>query len=112
MERTDGNQYRYRTGKIFLLTPLQIANLGATIANRGHFITPHVVKEIEDNELDSIYRTARVTTIDREYYDEWWWKACVPLLTGSTGSATCRMVGSNPAGCRGLRQNRYGTKSR
>ena len=26
------------------LTPLQIANLGATIANRGYFITPHVVK--------------------------------------------------------------------
>ena len=24
-----------------LLTPLQIANLGATIANRGHFRTPH-----------------------------------------------------------------------
>lgn len=29
-----------------LTTPLQIANLGATIANRGHFITPHIVKEI------------------------------------------------------------------
>ena len=27
-----------------LLTPLQIANLGATIANRGYFYTPHVVK--------------------------------------------------------------------
>ena len=29
------------------LTPLQIANLGATIANRGYYITPHVVKQIE-----------------------------------------------------------------
>ena len=28
------------------LTPLQIANLGATIANRGWFITPHIVKEM------------------------------------------------------------------
>ena len=54
-----------------LATPLQIANLGATIANRGHFITPHIVKEIEDNELDSIYRNPRYPTIDREYY-EWW----------------------------------------
>ena len=44
-----------------LTTPLQIANLGATIANRGHFITPHIVKEIQDHELDSIYRTPRVT---------------------------------------------------
>ena len=31
-----------------LSTPMQIANLGATIANRGWFITPHVVKEIQD----------------------------------------------------------------
>lgn len=30
-----------------LATPLQIANLGATIANRGHFITPHIVKEMK-----------------------------------------------------------------
>ena len=36
-----------------LATPLQIANLSATIANRGHFITPHIVKEIQDNEIDS-----------------------------------------------------------
>ena len=30
-----------------LATPLQIANLSATIANRGYYITPHVVKDIE-----------------------------------------------------------------
>ena len=30
-----------------LATPLQIANLGATIANRGYYITPHVVKQIK-----------------------------------------------------------------
>ena len=49
-------------------TPLQIANLAATIANRGHFTTPHVVKEIEDNELDSLYRFPRQTSIDSHYY--------------------------------------------
>lgn len=30
-----------------LVTPLQMANLGAIIANRGFFITPHVVDKIE-----------------------------------------------------------------
>ena len=30
-----------------LLTPLQIANLGATIANRGYYYVPHVVKKVE-----------------------------------------------------------------
>ena len=49
-----------------LATPLQIANLGATIANRGHFITPHVVKEIQDNPLDSLYQTVRTPTIRKE----------------------------------------------
>ena len=73
--------------------PLQIANLGATIANRGHFITPHIVKEIEDNELDSIYRNPRYPTIDREYY-EMVVKGMRAAVDGSTGSATCRMAGA------------------
>ena len=37
------------------LTPLQIANLGATIANRGYYYVPHVVQEIEDEKLDTLY---------------------------------------------------------
>ena len=31
-----------------LVSPLQMANLGAILANRGYFITPHVVKEVND----------------------------------------------------------------
>ena len=52
------------------LTPLQIANLGATIANRGYFITPHVVHSIEGAELDSIYRTRRYTMVEARHYEE------------------------------------------
>ena len=51
------------------LTPLQIANLGATIANRGFYIVPHIVKEIQDQELDSIYRTRRNTMVKPENYE-------------------------------------------
>lgn len=75
-----------------LTTPLQIANLSATIANRGHFITPHIVKEIEDNEIDSLYRTPRYPTIDRAHYESVV-RGMRAAVTGSTGSATCRMVG-------------------
>lgn len=50
-------------------TPLQICNLAATIANRGYFITPHVVKEIQDTSLDSLYTQKRYPTIDSHYYD-------------------------------------------
>ena len=33
------------------LTPLQIANLGATIANRGYYITPHIVKRVHGGHV-------------------------------------------------------------
>ena len=51
------------------LTPLQIANLGATIANRGYFYTPHVVKEVEGEPLDTLYITKRETMANRSAYD-------------------------------------------
>ena len=34
-----------------LVTPLQLANYGALIANRGYYITPHVVKHIGDKAI-------------------------------------------------------------
>ncbi len=52
-----------------LSTPLQICNLSATIANRGYFYTPHVVKDIREVGLDARYREERYTTIGQEYYD-------------------------------------------
>lgn len=52
-----------------LATPLQIANLGATIANRGYFITPHLVKGIEGSQIDSSFIQKRVTTIDSKYFE-------------------------------------------
>lgn len=51
-----------------LATPLQIANLAATIANRGYYYVPHLVKHIDGFELDSIYTTRHVTTVDSQYY--------------------------------------------
>lgn len=52
-----------------LATPLQICNLTATIANRGYFITPHVVKEIQDTPLDTLYTQKRYTMVDRKNYE-------------------------------------------
>lgn len=51
------------------LTPLQIANLGATIANRGHYITPHIVKGIEGSPLDSLYTTPKHTMVESRHYE-------------------------------------------
>lgn len=61
-------------------TPLQIANLGATIANRGWFITPHVVKKIQGESLDTLYTRKRYTMASREAYDH--------VVKGMRASAT------------------------
>ncbi len=53
-----------------LATPLQIANLGATIANRGWFITPHVVKSIEDTIIEKQYREHRTPNISRSHFEQ------------------------------------------
>lgn len=52
-----------------LSTPLQICNLASTIANRGYYIVPHVVKEIEDTALDSIYTNKKQTLVDTKHYE-------------------------------------------
>lgn len=52
------------------LTPLQIANLGATIANRGKYITPHLVKEVENDTIASKYLTPQSTMVSKASYEE------------------------------------------
>ena len=52
------------------LTPLQIANLGATIANRGTYITPHIVKGIENDTIRSEFKTNKQTMVSPEVYEE------------------------------------------
>ena len=47
------------------LTPLQMANLAVTIANRGYFYTPHVVKAIEGNlTIDPAFRLKHRVAVD------------------------------------------------
>lgn len=68
-------------------TPLQIANLGATIANRGYFVTPHVVKKVEGEALDSLYTQRRYTKVDASHYDE-----VVQGMRAAVTGGTCRMA--------------------
>ena len=52
-----------------LLTPLQIANLGATIANRGYYYVPHVVRKVQGEPLDTAFTRRHFTKADRKAYD-------------------------------------------
>ena len=50
-------------------TPLQIANLGATIANRGWYYVPHVVKKVQGEPLDTAFTRKHHSKAGREAYD-------------------------------------------
>ncbi|MCD8211337.1 MAG: penicillin-binding protein 2 [Prevotella sp.] len=52
-----------------LATPLQIANLGATIANRGYYYTPHVVKKVQDEPLEESYKQRHYTDAKTSSYE-------------------------------------------
>ena len=85
-------------------TPLQIANLGATIANRGYFITPHVVKEIEDGEMEPQYSEKRYTKVRKEHYE-----TVVQGMRSAVTGGTCRAAnipGLDICGKTGTAQNR------
>lgn len=52
-----------------LTSPIQLANMMATVANRGYYFTPHIVKNIKDQKLDKKFVTKHYTTIDKQYYE-------------------------------------------
>ena len=86
------------------LTPLQIANLGATIANRGYYITPHVVRGIEGQELDPIYTVRHRVSVDSANYEK-----VVEGMRLSVLEGTCRSANTTAyqvCGKTGTAQNR------
>lgn len=50
------------------ITPLEMANIAAVIANRGHYYYPHFIKDIENTEIPEIYRTKRMSMVDSSYF--------------------------------------------
>ena len=86
------------------LTPLQIANLGATIANRGYYYVPHVVRKVQGEPLDTLYTRKHYTMAKRKAYN-----AVVAGMRSSAIKGTCKYLGhSNIVMCgkTGTAQNR------
>lgn len=89
-----------------LATPLQIANLCATIANRGYFITPHIVKSIEGKQLDAKYTTKHKPHIEKKYYE-----AVAEGMRMAVTGGTCKgaaLPGIEVCGKTGTAQNPHG----
>lgn len=51
------------------VTPLQIANLAATVANRGYYYIPHIVKDSEDVKIEEKYHEKNYTMVEPKYFD-------------------------------------------
>jgi len=89
-----------------LATPLQIANLSATIANRGYYITPHVVKSIEGVGVLKKNLERHDTDIDKRYYS-----AIVEGMRMAVLGGTCKganIPGLDVCGKTGTSQNPHG----
>ncbi len=60
-------------------SPLQMANFAATIANRGYYYIPHVVKHIDGRDsLDAKFYEKHYTKVDPKYFD--------PIVDGMYGT--------------------------
>lgn len=85
-------------------TPLQIANLAATVANRGHYYVPHIVRSIRGGQIDSLYTHPHHTTINPRWYDY-----AVAGMRKAVLSGTCHAAnipGIEVCGKTGTAQNR------
>ena len=86
------------------LTPLPIANLGATIANRGYYYVPHVVRKVEGEPLDTNYTRRHYSMAPRSAYE-----TVVEGMRSSVLRGTCRAANRpeyEACGKTGTAQNR------
>lgn len=89
-------------------TPIQIANMVATIANRGYYIIPHAVKDIEGQQIDKRFRTKNYIGISPSYFN-----VAVEGMRMSVTGGTSRIAdipGIEVCGKTGTAQNPTGTK--
>lgn len=93
------------------VTPMQIANLAATVANRGYYIIPHIVRESPGVEIDEKFKQRQYTLVDTTQFKKviyGMWMA-VNAGPGSGGTATSVAVkGLDICGKTGTAQNPRG----
>ncbi|MEN8696630.1 MAG: penicillin-binding protein 2 [Bacteroidia bacterium] len=89
------------------LTPVQMANVAATIANRGHYYIPHVVRRIENQDsIPTKYVVKNHTLVDPKHFD-----AVIQGMQQVTRTGTASAIaikGIDIAGKTGTVQNPHG----
>ena len=89
------------------VTPLQIANLCATVANRGYYYIPHIIKESEGVKLDPKFKKRNYTMVDTTHFNKGYVAGCKQWLRFRRNCkyCSCARIGY-------MWKNRYGTKSK
>ena len=71
-----------------LATPMHLANLCATIANRGHYFIPHIIKASEGVEIDPRFYEPQYTLVDTTHFPKvirgMWLAVNAPAGAGGT----------------------------
>lgn len=92
-------------------TPLHLANLCATIANRGYYYIPHIIKDSENVSIEEKYRERHYTMVDTTHFPKvvgGMYRA-VNSGFGSGGTASIAAVeGLEICGKTGTAQNPHG----
>ena len=89
-------------------TTLQLANFAATIANRGYYYTPHIIKQISGQDsIDIKYRTPHYTPVEAKHFEtiiKGMWRA----VNRDGTCSTARLEGLDVCGKTGTAQNPLG----
>ena len=92
-----------------LLTPIQMANMTAILANRGYYYTPHIIKAISGKSvIDSNFTIRKYCSINEKYF-----KPIIngmeKVVYGKAGTAqNCRIPNYEICGKTGTAQNPHG----
>jgi len=90
-----------------VVTPIQLANVAAAMANRGYWYTPHVVRQVGSNTVDpEIFHFKHMTTIDPEHFDVII-QGMADVFESGTARAS-RLEGLPMAGKTGTAENPHG----
>ena len=91
-------------------TPMQMANLAATIANRGYYYIPHIIKHVEGRDsLDSRFYERQYVNVDAKHFEpivEGMWRGV--NVEGAGTSYAARLEGWDVCGKTGTAQNPNG----
>lgn len=91
-------------------TPMHLANLAATIANRGWFYTPHLQKDTPDCPIDGRFKERHYTMVDTTHFEEVvkGMELAINYTGGGATATVARIPGIIACGKTGTAQNPHG----